>query len=350
MHIRPITLPDYDQAIQLLQQYGDGAYVYSPVWLMQQLFVPVSAACRLLPVLKQPLPQLIVAVKEARVLGLLWLSPDGADNTRWRFEQLIVDPAESAHEVGQKLIGYAVNHFGAAGVRTFIARIESTCMPVLALFKAEGFRQAARLQHYQLAINEPRHPAAASATHSSLMLHSVEPRDAALMAEMYNAMLPVEARNSLHRTKHDFKRRWLNRIADQMSGLSYRRWLVYSPDKRRVAMGCIDLLTISTREVHLGLMILPGYENYAASLLEMAIKKILQGASRPTIHIRAFEFQKELQVAIAAQGFTWYSSTEVLIRDYWATLKPGEQEPAALNGLQGVMALFGGKASPACQQ
>ena len=53
-----------------------------------------------------------------QVLGLIWLSRDGARNNRWKIDQVIVDPMASTYDVGTQLVNYVINRYGGAGVQT----------------------------------------------------------------------------------------------------------------------------------------------------------------------------------------------------------------------------------------
>jgi ribosomal protein S18 acetylase RimI-like enzyme len=339
--IRLMAPSDYQQVVALLQQFGDGAYAYSPVWPFRALYPAAVWMFQGLSATQQPLPYILVAVSEGSVRGLLWLSADGLGKSRWRIEQLIVHPDESALDVGKHLVAYAIHHYGAQGVRTFVAKVESACEPVLALLKASGFRHATRIQNYHLNVETPRHRVAYAAQDGmSLRLAHAEDRPA--LAEVYQDMLPAELRPSLGKIPKDFMRSPLCLLSDPLSGLSYHRWLAAQLGVKMA----VEMLTIGYQTFHVGFLIPQGLSGVAKSLLDAALHKIYQTSNRPIIHARAYEFQKELQVAIAAEGFVWNSSTEVLVCDYWRPLEQSILEETL--PLQGVLALFGGKTSPAC--
>ncbi len=341
MKIRLMTPADYQQVMALLHQFGDEAYAYSPIWPFRAMYPAMAWLFQGLSAYRYPLPYILVAVSEGSVRGLLWLSPDGLGKSRWRIEQLIVHPDESAMDVGQLLVGYTIHHYGAQGVRTFVAKVESSCEAVLALLKASGFRHATRIQNYYLNVETPPQRALKSSD-NQLRLRMAHSEDRPALAELHQDMLPPELRPSLGKIPKDFKRSPLCALSDPLSGLSYHRWLASESG----VMMSVEMLTIGYQTFHLGFASPIGLSGVAKPLLDAALQKVHQTSNRPILHARAYEFQKELQVAIAAEGFAWGSSTEVLVCDYWRPLPQSPLEGIA--PLKGVLALFGGKTSPAC--
>jgi len=146
--IRALRSSELKQVLSLLNQYSDRESEYSVLQKMQQLYIPVHRLSLLMPLNMQFMPAIFIAAAESKVLGLIWLSPDGRHYRRWKIDHLILDPDSSSYDVGTQLVHYVINRYGGEGVQTFIAYVDQYHTSGLALLKTCGFRRCGRLHYF----------------------------------------------------------------------------------------------------------------------------------------------------------------------------------------------------------
>src|SRR4051812_2680704 len=102
--IRALRTSELKQVLSLLNRYSDRESEYSVLQRMQQLYIPVHRLSLLMPLNLQFMPAIFIAAADNKVLGLIWLSPDGRHYRRWKIEHLVLDPDSFSYDVGTQLV------------------------------------------------------------------------------------------------------------------------------------------------------------------------------------------------------------------------------------------------------
>ncbi|MDX2083836.1 MAG: hypothetical protein SFZ03_00405 [Candidatus Melainabacteria bacterium] len=348
MKIRRMGWRHVGQVVALLQRFGEGSYQDSLLSRLGYFYVPVQHTSQCLPAPRQFVPAIYVAVANTgKVLGLIWLSPDGVIKTRWRIEQLIIDPEESPMEVGTHLVNFVVHHYGADGIQTFVALVNQRFEEALGLLKACGFRHCTRLHTYEFQARYPQSlPTEWSLEAGTISgLRESATSDSRALMELYHDCLPVEVRLSLEKKPADFIRPWWRDWTNRWKGGFYRRWVVcssHTPEQPLPLLAALDLWTSNYYDYELSLMVSPAWQEGYSHLLLAALQQVLKTTASPRVRIQVFDFQKEAQKNLERLGFEWQSVAELLVKDYWLPV----QSPALAR--QTPILLFGGRTSPAC--
>jgi GNAT superfamily N-acetyltransferase len=324
--IRALGPRDLEQVLVLLHRFGTQAY--ATLQRFKQLTLPFLKLNRCLPAKHQFLPVIYVACDDNRVLGLVVLAPDGAQNRRWRMEELIVDPDESTFDIGTQLISYVMNRYGADGVQTFIAHVTECDADGLALLKTNGFRYCTKLHwltmpadrfvqweqqelditNWHLSYGDDPKPKRV------LKMREASGCDAKQVSQLYNDTLPPDVRISLEKTPSDFSLEWSARYwVDRCRGQFFRRW-VLEDTSLHVIIAAVELHSTNLTDFHLTVMVSPVWAAYTDKVQRFGISMV---------HRISRHCGLTLTVAMAQQnGFESHDLVDILVKDYWIPLKP----------------------------
>jgi GNAT superfamily N-acetyltransferase len=328
------------QVLSLLNRYSDRESEYSVLQKMQQLYIPVHRLSLLLPLNLQFMPAIFIAAAENapenKVLGLIWLSPDGRHYRRWKIDHLILDPDSSSYDVGTQLVHYVINRYGGEGVQTFIAYVDQYHNSGLALLKSCGFRRCGRMHYFS-----HQNPAAIKLSPISLEgLRESGNSDCNRLAALYNDTLPPEARVCLEKSGRDFYRSVSKRGSDKVKGLFFKRWVVQDM-ARDCLTASIELSSADYQEFYISILTAPGWDSSYQDALTYAIQQVLLITNGGKIYIDCFEFIKHGIEVLERMGFHRASIAEVLVKDYWIPIEDKGDR------LQSPLLLFSGRTTPA---
>jgi len=334
--IRALRSSELKQVLSLLNRYSDRESEYSVLQKMQQLYIPVHRLSLLMPLNLQFMPAIFIAAAENKVLGLIWLSPDGRHYRRWKIDHLILDPDSSSYDVGTQLVHYVINRYGGEGVQTFIAYVDQYHNTGLALLKSCGFRRCGRMHYFS-----HQNPTALKLSPISLEgLRESSNGDCNRMATIYNDGLPPEARVCMEKSGRDFYRSPSKRIADKAKGLFYKRWVVQDM-ARDCLTAAIELSSADYQEFYINVLTAPGWESSYRDALTYAIQQVLLITGGGKIYIDCLEFNKHGIEVLEQMGFHRASIAEVLVKDYWIPIEDKGDR------LQSPLLLFSGRTTPA---
>jgi ribosomal protein S18 acetylase RimI-like enzyme len=338
--IRALRSSELKQVLSLLNRYSDRESEYSVLLKMQQLYIPLHRLSLLLPLNLQFMPAIFIAAAESatenKVLGLIWLSPDGRHYRRWKIDHLIMDPNTSSYDVGTQLVHYIMNRYGGEGVQTFVAYVDQHHATGLGLLKSCGFRRSGRIHYFS-------HPNPAAIQFHPIELEGLrESRnsDCSRLATLYNSALPPEARVCLEKTGRDFYRTFSAWSAEKTKGWFCKRWVVQDM-ARDCLTAAVEVSTADYQDFYLNLMVAPGWETSYQDVLTYAAQQALLITGNAKIHIDCFEFSKHAIELLEQLGFQRNSIAEVLVKDYWIPIEDKGDR------LQSPLLLFTGRTSPA---
>lgn len=333
--IRALRPGDVRQVLSLLNRYTDRESEQSVLHKMQQLYIPLHRVSQLLPLNWQFLPAIFVAVSHNKVLGLIWLSKDGAQSRRWKIDHLILDPESCSYDVGAQLVNYVINRFGGDGVQTFLAYVDQYYNTGLALLKSCGFRRCGR-QHAFMH-NQPAQLKNGSTLEG---LREYASSDSKALCALYNSTLPPEARLSLEKHWRDFQRPFPTHFSDKLKGVFIKRWVVQDMARDHL-VAAIEISTADYKDFYVNLIVHPGWETLYPDALSYAIGQILLITTNARVFTDCFEFHKLTLETLESLGFQRTSIAEVLVKDYWIPIEDKGFK------LKSPILLFSGRTSPA---
>jgi GNAT superfamily N-acetyltransferase len=334
--IRALRPGDVRQVLSLLNRYADQESEQSVLHKMQQLYIPLHRISQLLPLTWQFLPAIFVAASQSKVLGLIWLSKDGAQSHRWKIEHLILDPETCAYDVGAQLVNYVINRFGGEGVQTFLAYVDQYDNTGLALLKSCGFRRCGKKHAFvhiapsQLKLECPPMAGLRGSIYT----------DCKALRALHDDSLPPEARLSLGKHWRDFYRPVIKRCFDKLKGVFFKRWVVQDVARDHLIAN-IEISTADYKDFYINLVINPGWESLYTAALSHAVQQILLITGSARIFIECYEFHKQNIETLEALGFQRTGIAEILVKDYWI---PVEDKGFKLKS---PVLLFSGRTSPA---
>jgi len=334
--IRALRSSELKQVLSLLNQYSDRESEYSVLQKMQQLYIPVHRLSLLMPLNMQFMPAIFIAAAESKVLGLIWLSPDGRHYRRWKIDHLILDPDSSSYDVGTQLVHYVINRYGGEGVQTFIAYVDQYHTSGLALLKTCGFRRCGRLHYFS-----HQNPGVIKLSPIALEgLRESNNRDCNRLAGIYNDALPSETRVCLEKSGHDFYRSISKRGAEKAKGIFFKRWVGQDMARDCLTVS-IEISTANYQDFSINIITSPGWEQSYEDALTYAVQQVLLITGNGKIYIECFEFNKTGVEVLEKMGFQRQSIAEVLVKDYWIPIEDKGDR------LQSPLLLFSGRTSPA---
>lgn len=337
--IRALGTRELKQVLNLLERFSEKEFEYSALQKFRQLYIPFHRINQLLPPQFQFLPAIYVAVSRKKVLGLIWLSRDGKKKNRWKIDQLIIDPDEFSYDVGTQLVHYVINRYGAEGVQTFLALVESHCDQALGLLKSCGFRLCTRMHSFT-------HESPSTITLKKEPINELREAfgsDRIKIQSLYNDSLTPEVRLSLEKIPADFSRSLVRQMVDKLQGIFFRRWVV-EDTARDLLLASIEIITLNYIDYHLNLVVSPAWRNGYEALINFGIQQVLKNTSSAKIYLQVYDFHKDEMATLESLGFTRSTITEILVKDYWIPLQDKSEKPAS------PILLFPGKTSPACSR
>lgn len=334
--IRAMGVRELKQVLNLLERFTDEDFEYRVLENFRQLYAPLQRFSQMLPPQWQFIPAIYVAVSNQKVLGLIWLSRDGHKASRWKIEQLIIDPDEFSYDVGTQLINYVVNRYGAEGVQTFLAFVHNQYEQALGLLKSCGFRHVSRLHVF--AYENLSSWASEEMTISSL--REAGGSDRHKLKVLHDETLPIEKRIPLEKHPRDFTPSCLQSISDRLKGIFHKRWVV-EDRAHDLFIGSLEITTENYKDFQLSILVSPGWQDGFEDLLRYGIQHVMQHTENARILIQVYEFQSEFLDTLKELGFNRVYEAELLVKDYWVPLedKPEKRSSPIL--------LFAGKPSTA---
>ncbi|MEM0952209.1 MAG: hypothetical protein AAGI66_08730 [Cyanobacteria bacterium P01_H01_bin.74] len=320
--IRRLNNRDLKQVLRLLKQYTENESEYAVLKKMQRFFIPLHHISHSLPVQWQFLPAIFVASTQSQVLGLIWLVTDSKAHNRWRIEHLILDPDNFSYDVGNQLVNYVINRYGAEGVQTFLAYVNHRFENALSLLKSCGFRQCSRINFYYH--SNVQELTVQHLENNTKNYFETNCQDSKLIAELYNTTLPVEARNAMKRDRTDFNLSLRRLIGHRVKGYFYKRWV-----KKDIARGSMITAIVITsqnyRDFYAEFYINPGWPEAFQEAMAFTRQQILNITTQATLSIQVPTADKSATEVLKTLDFHHHATVEVLVKDYWIPIKKPEQ-------------------------
>ncbi|MGE0200236.1 MAG: N-acetyltransferase family protein [Candidatus Melainabacteria bacterium] len=335
IRIKALGHRELRQVLALLRDHAVNPSEAASLQRLNQLYVPVHKISQWLPPAWQFVPAIFVAASTRQVLGLISLKKDGHQAQRWLIEHVILDPDVPAYDVGQQLLQFVINRYGANGVQTFMACVDTYQDQALALLKAAGFRHCTRVQLWQH--TQPADLLKKSPQYKHL--REATTRDAEALSQLFNDTLAIEARTSLARPAGDFRKPVTVVPSAPCRPRIARRWL--SEDTvRNCLTGSVSIFSEDFSHFYLEILCHPGWPDNFDALLQTGVHQAQQSAQKPILQVATFDFWKDSQAQLEALGFERVHTSEVVVKDYWIPLQDRDK-------LRSPLLLFTGNTSPA---
>lgn len=282
------------------------------------IMYPLNLIHNLLPVHMKFFQETYVAVEKNEVLGLISLTPDTKQKTRWRINKLILNV--NAYDVGKQLIDFVVNKYGGAGVETFITILEDTSAEAIALFMNNcGFRSCTHIHIY-----ENDSPQLDSCFMDNFdILRDVKPSDAKNLQEFDQQSIFPQFRISLAKCEGDFKVGLKSKFTNKIVGYQAKKFIL--EDKlKKIIEGYINIITSDKKHFYVDIILSPAYQEYYHDILKYIsgyIKTINKDAILSVYVKKYYQSSEKLKESLVNMGFIPTSNYQVLVKDYWKVSK-----------------------------
>lgn len=334
--IIPLRYSDMEKVRKMIEYVSPGI---SSDRVNEEPFVyfPFNGLHELLPVSLKFLQECYVAVEGEELLGLISLTPDGNQKTRWKINRLILNP--NAYDTGKQLIDYVVNKYGGAGVETFLTTIDENYTEALALFKtACSFRNCSKiniweyenLKNYKISEN-------------NLSLRTAEFSDAKKLFELDCETLYPKFKTSLVKTEKDFRFSAGNNLINKLKGNKIQRFVLDNTGKDSIE----SFLSVMTRDnvnFWVDITLSLAYQDYYEDILNFAINRVCSINQNGKLYIGIRDFQqtnRKMTEVLSRHDFKQRGNFEVLVKDYW---RPAEYKTENKVPIM----IFPDMTSPAC--
>ncbi|MBM3268623.1 MAG: GNAT family N-acetyltransferase [Candidatus Sericytochromatia bacterium] len=339
MTIRPVRYRDLPALKRLFSDAFTAEYERRGVELtsqfgrLQQMY-PVVRALALFPNPYQYALNLLVAEVGGQVAGFVQTSPGYQSRSRWNIDYLAVAPALRGQGIARALLENVFQVCAPEGVRGYTMAVDVRNQPGLALCGQLGFRHYATVGYYQapaelVGATEPSPPPAG--------LRPMRPKDAPLLAGLYEASTPGGVRLVDSRTPADFEVGLVERTVEvwrrQMRECEEMRYVIDGHDKTLTAylriLGQYRGETPHTVQV----AVHPGYTDLVAPLLQFALGK-LRGFPAAAALSWSADYHPQKKAAYEEFGLQLVTEDVLLVRDTMMALKlpiqavKGEELPA----------------------
>lgn len=291
-----------------------------------------------LPLKLKFLQESYVAASNKDILGLVSLMPDGTVKSRWKINQLLLEP--NSYDVGKLLIDYVVSKYGAEGVESFITEVVATNADALELFKKGcGFRQCCKTHIYKLSIDN-------NLPDEALMppLREMSNDDISKVADLFNDALTPQTRVSLSKTPDDFYYSLYDKLTDNVVKIDSKRWVIEDPSTKNI----IAFVIINTRDnnlFYLSAFVSMPYAEYYYDILNFAIRYAGLKNRNASLFINVSEAvnsTKKYLELLNESDAEHIETFDLLVKDFW---KP-QKEPKSL--ASPVLIFSDISSSPAC--
>jgi len=302
------------------------------------IIFPLNLIHSLLPVNMKFFQETFVAVEDKEVLGLISLTPDTKQKTRWRINKLILN--FNAYDVGKQLIDFVVNKYGGAGVETFITILDETSAEAIALFKNNcGFRSCTNIHVYE--IDKLR--ADKEIFLNSNLLREMKSSDAKNLQEFDQQSIFPQYRISLMNNQSDFKVGLRSIFANNLTGYQTKKFVFENPSKHDIE-GYINITTKEGRHFWADIVLSLAFQEYYPDILNYIVSYIScqSNDAKLSVYVRKYyQSNDKLSEALLTNNFNITQRYQVLVKDYWkATKAPAE--------LKTPIVIFPEIRSPAC--
>jgi len=303
------------------------------------IIYPLNIIHGLLPVNMKFLQETYVAVEKNEVLGLISLTPDTKQKTRWRINKLILNV--NAYDVGKQLIDFVVNKYGGAGVETFITILNETSAEAIALFKNNcGFRSCTNIHVFekeQLQFNK-------EAYFNCPLLRDIKYTDAENLREFDQQSIFPQYRISLMNNQSDFKFGLRNKFANNIAGYKTKKFIFEDPAKH-VIEGYVNVTTKDSKHYWADFVLSLAFQNYYEDILNYVISyvKYQSDEAKLSVYVRKYyQSSEKLSETLCNLNFMINQRYQVLVKDYWKASKaPSELKKSPI-------IIFPEIRSPAC--
>jgi hypothetical protein len=303
------------------------------------MLYPLNLIHSLLPVHMKFFQETYVAVEKDEVLGLISLTPDTKQKTRWRINKLILNV--NAYDVGKQLIDFVVNKYGGAGVETFITILEETAAEAIALFMNNcGFRSCTHIHVFEsINLNFDN-----NCIDNIDLLRDVKSSDAKNLQEFEQQSIFPQFRISLTKSEGDFKVGLKSKFTNKVIGNQTRKF-IFEDRKKKIIEGYVNISTLDQKHYWADIILSLAYQDYYEDILKYTIsyvKSLTKDAVLSVYVKKYYQSSEKLKEVLIDNGFIAANHYQVLVKDYWKVTKaPSETKKTPI-------IIFPEMRSPAC--
>ena len=326
----PLIASEYRQAAALLHLQEE---------VLDQEDLPVSDGSLLLqslsfwqhwlPCSMHVSPSLYVAREDNHVLGVIALHHTGKSRGCWQIDKLVVHPDHRGRGIAQELLRYVFAQFGSQGASFFMAEVPAQNEAALTLFANCGFCRSARVTFFKF---DP----ACVREQKSLPdgFRPALPHFQQALFQLHSEVLPPALRQSLLLSADDFKIRppvpftsvEITRNKLMRDRLWY--WVSYESD-RKVITSAVRVSARPDQGYRVEFFVHPGWKHVGEDLVQFTIDRLLADAPHLPIAAKIYDYQSDLQEALASNGFERCGEAFLLCREHWGRAKQKKQQRAS---------------------
>ena len=222
-----------------------------------------------------------VAVENDIFKGVISLCPRRNNQYKWRIRKLLFD--EASFETGKTLVDYVVTKYGALGIETFEAEIDSNDTAIIDLFsKSCGFRYCMDYQLFDINTNYYKERRVDT---ENLIFRPFKDSDKNNVADLYNQNISPYYKFSMSKTPQEF----CDSICKGLSSKDSIKFVIEDKFSKQIR-GFINILTENNKCFILELAILSSYEDCFKDIITFAISQIIKRTSHFSLYFKNCKF------------------------------------------------------------
>ena len=259
----------------------------------------------ILPPTNKFLRETFNAVENGKILAQISLIPDNFSNFRWQFSSLKI--RSGCEYIAKPLVDFVVSKYGGSGVSTFLAYVDENNDNVISLFKNQcGFRSCAKIDFFRITNLD-----SFVCDFNEANFKDFEKNDIIEILEINTMNIFPHFRPSLISDLNDFKYEFLKQAKGDylkvfvVNGTPEGYFRIYTNDKKNFF---VDVITSKA------------YEHCYAEIISYihSLLKDHRDFLSLTVFLKRYrETSQALEECLVSAGYSFLSTTHILVKDYW---------------------------------
>lgn len=274
---------------------------------------------KFLPLNFQFINESFVSVEEKQFIGLIGLIPDSKKAKRRNINRLFLN--KHYFDSGKQLIDFVVNKYGAEGTETFLTYVDDRNPELISLFTTGcGFRACPQQQIWKLEHTKPF-----EAMGENISIREFKNSDAQAVAEIYSQDIYPQYKQSLVKPACDFRKGVFKNTVSL-------KFVVENVINQSIE-GFVEIKSEGNTNYMIEMTMSLFYYHCCGDVLNFIIGFIISHQSDANVFIKLKKFcqsSKPLLQMLESHNFKCVQSQQVLIKDYWKTIKNDVKKPVLL--------------------